>query len=140
MASSCCNLCCAAAKFACSDATLASACALAASAEWSWPNALASTMGTVTWAELRLRDLCHKNRLRVLEFGREVPRIELHQQRSRFDKPVVLHFWIDREDGSADARAHQIEMSFNLGVVCGFVISGAHPPKRSSSHGDRRDQ
>src|SRR5258708_40361450 len=51
MASSCCNLCRAATRFACSDSTLASACALAASAEWSCPNALASTIGTVTWAE-----------------------------------------------------------------------------------------
>src|SRR6266851_10448862 len=138
MASSCCNLCCAAAKFACSDATLASACALAASAEWSWPNAVASTMGTVTCAEcasaVRVAKVCFC----MFELSRVVPGIELHQQCSRFHELVVLHSRIDVNYRSADPRAHQVQMPFNLGIIGGLVVLRVDPPKGSSGDSNRR--
>src|SRR5216684_3354066 len=138
MASSCCNLCCAADKFACSDATLASACALAASAEWSWPNTLASTIGNRYLRRMRLRCAGRKIRFCMFELSRVVPRIELHQQCSRFHELVILHSRIDVNDRSADPRAHQVQMHFNLGIIGGLVSLRVDPPKGGSGDSNRR--
>src|SRR3984893_3678214 len=79
---------------------------------------------------------CGEIRFSVLEFGRIVSRIELHQQRACFHELVILHSRIDADDRSADTGTHQVEVPFNLGVVRGLVcLRGGgtylHAPRRA---------
>src|SRR6266480_4998755 len=81
---------------------------------------------------MRLRCAGRKVCFCMFELSRVVPGIELHQQCSRFHELVILHSRIDVNYRSADPRAHQVQMPFNLGIIGGLVVLRVDPPKASS--------
>jgi hypothetical protein len=76
----------------------------------------------------------------VLKLGFVIARIELQQQSACLHELVIFHLRIDVTDGSTDASAQHVQMSLDLGIVCGFVVPQAEHPHRSCDQGQREDR
>ena len=66
---------------------------------------------------------------KLTEIGLHIRRIELDQHGSGFDGLIVFDSRIDVADGSADARADQIQVALDLSVIGRFVVLRVQPPQ-----------
>ena len=73
---------------------------------------------------------------RVFKLGSIVSRIKFQQQGTRLNEMGIFDQGINICHGSTDARADQVQMPFNLGVIGGFVVLRVQPPHGSAGEGD----